>query len=87
MPSGGFVERFLYSWKRRFCATDDMVVSELVRWLLRLLGRDEVVCVWLIVALIMNGLMVLPRRWGGGNVGGLVRFGKEQQDGNKGVLE
>lgn len=34
-----------------------------------------------------NGLMVLPRRWGGGNVGGLVRFGKEQEDGNKGVLE
>ena len=25
IPSGGFVERFLYSWNRRFCATDDMM--------------------------------------------------------------
>ena len=81
------MERFLYSWKRRFCATDDMVVSEVVRWLLRLLGRDEVVSMCLVDRCTDNGLMVLPRRWGGGNVGGLVRFGKEQEDGNKGVLE
>ena len=70
MPSGGFVERFLYSWKRRFCATDDMVVSEVVRLSLRVLGREEVVSMCLVDHCTDNGLMVLPRRWGGGNVEG-----------------
>lgn len=27
MPSGGFVDRFLYSWKRRFWATEEAMLT------------------------------------------------------------
>lgn len=56
MPSGGLVERFLYSWKRRFCATEDIVDAVLVACVR---GRGVVVFV------VFNGVRsrLLYRRW------------------------
>lgn len=76
MPSGGFVERFLYSWKRRFWATEDMVDTETICTR----RRSILLPVRLVNGFVMVGwlagasgsrrrnrcLAEVPRRWGAG---------------------